>query len=81
MRTILIHFPDSGIPVFQFIGDSDSEVAFLRAWVDSNLNGRAEGPIPAPAPADPDSPARGKSGRIHPTLSEAAPTFGFYYEG
>jgi hypothetical protein len=80
MRAILIQFPDSGIPVFQFIGDSDSEVAFLRGWVDKNLNGKVEEQTFALALAEPAFLAGGKCGRIHPTLSKAPATFGFYSE-
>lgn len=55
MRAILVHFLDSDSPVFQFIGDSDGEVAFLRDWVEKNLNVKVEVQIPAVAPAEPTS--------------------------
>lgn len=80
MRAILIHFPETDAPIFQFIGDSESQVAFLRDWVSRNLNVKVEGQIPAMASAESASLAGGKCGRIHPTLSETAPTFGFYCE-
>ncbi len=78
MRSILIHFPDNGIPIFQFIGDCDSEVAILKDWIARNLRVMAEGQIPNLRPATQGSLAGGECGRLCPTLSETSPTLGFH---
>jgi hypothetical protein len=80
MRAILIHFPETDAPIFQFIGDSESQVAFLRDWVSRNLNVKVEGQIPAMDSAGTAFPGGGECGRVHPALSETTPTFGFYSE-
>lgn len=68
MRAILIHFPDSGIPVFQFIGDNDREVAFLRDWVDEKLKIKMEGQLPALVPAEPASMVGGNNVKLDQAL-------------
>jgi hypothetical protein len=74
MRAILIHFLDSDTPVFQFVGDSEREVAFLRDWVDKNLNIKVEGQIPALVPAEPTTLAGGNNDRLDQALTKIAST-------